>query len=202
MPPYRPVSLAACTLAGAAMLTALPASAQVDPNHFLDQFEATFGKYEGFRRSGAKGVCALGEFVGSGEARALSVASAFSGKPVPVVARFSVGGANPKAPDNTRGQRNMALQFNLPDNERWLLSQHVGADVLRQRQPEQFFGHSCSRCMPDPATRQAADPAKVKAFNDANPEVHVAAGRYFAKAAGAGQLRQHQLLERATHSSS
>jgi catalase len=176
MPPYRPVSLAACTLAGAAMLTALPASAQVDPNHFLDQFEATFGKYEGFRRSGAKGVCALGEFVGSGEARALSVASAFSGKPVPVVARFSVGGANPKAPDNTRGQRNMALQFNLPDNERWQLG-NISAPVFGAATPEQFFGRLQS-LQPDPATR-AADPAKVKAFADANPEV-LLQGRYFA----------------------
>ncbi len=63
-------------------------------------------------------MCAVGEFVGSAEGRAHSTASAFSGKPVPVVVRFSVGGANPKAPDNARSQRNLALQFNLPDGER------------------------------------------------------------------------------------
>jgi len=36
---------------------------------------------------------------------------------VPVVARFSLTGANPAAPDNTKSQRNMALQFNLPGGE-------------------------------------------------------------------------------------
>ncbi len=172
----RPVSLAACALASAAMLTTLPASAQVDPNRFLDQFEATFGKFEGFRRSGAKGICAVGEFIGSADGRALSVASAFSGRPVPVVVRFSVGGANPKAADNARSQRNLALQFNLPEGERWQMG-NISAPVFGAATPEQFLGRLQS-LQPDPATK-AADPAKVKAFADANPEV-LLQGRYFA----------------------
>ena len=73
----RRPSLSACTIAASAWLSAVPAFAQVDPSRVLDQFEATFGKYDGFRRSGAKGVCAVGEFVGSAEGRALSTASAF-----------------------------------------------------------------------------------------------------------------------------
>ena len=176
MTKIRAVSFAASALAAAAMLTSLPASAQVDPNRFLDQFEATFGKFEGFRCSGAKGVCAVGEFTGSAEGRALSIASAFSGKPVPVVARFSVGGANPKAPDNTRSQRNMALQFNLPGGEMWQMG-NISAPVFGAANPEQFFGRLQS-LQPDPATK-APDPAKVKAFADANPEV-LLQGRYFA----------------------
>ena len=55
------------------------APAPVDPSAFLNQFEATFGKFEGYRRSGAKGICATGEFVGTADARALSTASAYSG---------------------------------------------------------------------------------------------------------------------------
>lgn len=172
----RPVSLAASALLGATLLSALPASAQVDPNRFLDQFEATFGKSEGYRRSGAKGVCAVGEFVGSAEGRALSVASAFSGRPVPMIARFSVGGANPKAPDNTRSQRNMALQFNLPGGEIWQMG-NISAPIFGAATPEQFLGRLQS-LQPDPVTK-AADPAKVKAFADANPEV-LLQGRYFA----------------------
>ncbi|MEO5596108.1 MAG: hypothetical protein ABIQ97_03070, partial [Lysobacteraceae bacterium] len=74
-----------------------PAFSQVDPNKMVDAFERAGGKFEGYRRSGAKGVCASGEFVGSADGRALSTASAFSGKPVPVIARFSTGGGNPKA---------------------------------------------------------------------------------------------------------
>ena len=118
----RNSSIAALAVAGAAIIASTgPAAAQVDPNLLLDQFEATFGKFEGYRRAGAKGVCAAGEFTGSADGRALSVSSAFSGKTVPVIVRFSVGGAgaNPKAADNARSQRNMALQFNLPDGETW-----------------------------------------------------------------------------------
>ena len=176
----RPASSAASwlatpLLAATALLMGAPASAQVDPNRFLDQFEATFGKFEGFRRSGAKGLCATGEFVGNAQGRALSTASAFSGQPVPVIVRFSVGGANPKAPDNTRGQRNMALQFNLPGGEVWQMG-NISAPVFGAATPEQFLGRLQS-LQPDPATK-AADPAKVKAFADANPEV-LLQGRYF-----------------------
>lgn len=171
-----PSSLVASTLAVAAALISAPAAAQVDPARFLDQFEATFGKFAGYRRSGAKGVCATGEFVGSAEGRALSTSSAFGGKPVPVVARFSVGGANPNAPDNTRSQRNMALQFNLPGGETWQMG-NISAPVFGAANPEQFLGRLQS-LQPDPATK-AADPAKVKAFADANPDV-LLQGRYFA----------------------
>ena len=110
MHPSFPTAL---VLAVPSLLMGLSAQAQTvananDPNAFINQFEATFGKFEGHRRSGAKGICAAGEFVGSSQARNLSSASVFSGKPIPVVVRFSVGGANPKAPDNAKSQRNLA----------------------------------------------------------------------------------------------
>ena len=47
-------------------------AAPVDPSAFVNQFESTFGKFEGYRRSDAKGICATGEFVGNADARALS----------------------------------------------------------------------------------------------------------------------------------
>jgi hypothetical protein len=56
---FRHASLSATTLAAIALLTAWPASAQVDPNRFIDTFERVGGKFDGFRRSGAKGVCAM-----------------------------------------------------------------------------------------------------------------------------------------------
>lgn len=153
-----------------------PAAAPLDPNAFLNQFEATFGKFEGFRRSGAKGICATGEFVGTADARALSTASAFSGKPVPVVVRFSVGGANPKAPDNAKSQRNLALQFDLPGGEQWQMG-NISAPVFGASSPQQFFGRLAS-LQPDPATKMP-DAAKVKAFADANAEV-LLQGKHFA----------------------
>ena len=121
-------------------------------------------------------MCAVGEFVGSADGRALSVASSFSGQPVPVTVRFSVGGANPKAPDNARSQRNMALQFNLPGGETWQMG-NISAPVFGAATPEQFLGRLQS-LQSDPATK-AADPAKVKAFTDANPEV-LLQGRHYA----------------------
>ena len=152
------------------------AGAPVDPNAFLNQFESTFGKFEGFRRSGAKGICAMGEFVGTADARALSTASAFSGKPVPVVVRFSIGGANPKAPDNAKSQRQLALQFNLPNGEQWQMG-NISAPVFGASSPQQFFGRLAS-LQPDPATKMP-DAAKVKAFADANPEV-LLQGKHYA----------------------
>ena len=171
-------------VATAAALAALstPAAGQaadtrdVDPTRMVDAFEATNGKFEGYRRSGAKGICAVGEFVGSTEGRALSTASAFSGRPVPVIVRFSVGGANPKAADNTKSQRNMALQFNLPGGETWQMG-NISAPVFGASTPAQMLGRVES-LRPDPATK-ASDPAKVKAFVDANPEV-LLQGKYYA----------------------
>ena len=174
---FSTVAMAA-TLSTCSVWAQSPAgpAAPVDPNAFINQFEATFGKFEGYRRSGAKGICAMGEFVGTPDARALSTASAFSGKPVPVVVRFSVGGANPKAPDNAKSQRNMALQFNLPNNEQWQMG-NISAPVFGASTPQQFLALLASR-QPDPATKQP-DAAKVKAFNDANPEV-LLQGKHFA----------------------
>lgn len=168
-------------VAAATSLLAVGASAQsnpasvaaidalaIDPSAMIDQFEATAGKFEGYRRSGAKGICAMGEFVGSAHARDLSTASVFNGETMPVIVRFSVGGANPNAPDNTRGQRNLALQFDLPGGEQWQMG-NISSPVFGASSPQQLAGLLASR-QPDPATG-AANPELVRAFNDANPEV-------------------------------
>ena len=161
-------SIAAAAAALVATAAANAAEPAPDPVKMVDAFEATNGKFEGFRRSGAKGICAMGEFVGSAEGRALSTASAFSGQAVPVIVRFSVGGANPKASDNVKGQRNMALQFNLPGGESWQMG-NISSPVFGASSPAQLLGRLES-LIPDPATK-AANPVKVKAFADANPEV-------------------------------
>ena len=175
---YRTALAVACTavLAACAHGPGGSASTDADPTALVDQLEATTGKFAGHRRSGAKGVCAAGSFVGSSQARALSSASAFSGQPVPVVARFSLTGANPQAPDNTKGQRNMALQFDLPGGEQWLMG-NISAPVFGAETPAQFLGRLAS-LQPDPATKKP-DAERVKAFADANPQV-LLQGKYFA----------------------
>ena len=172
---FRPGRLAAALAAIAGALAA-PSHAQVDPSRMVDTFERVGGKFDGFRRSGAKGVCAVGEFIGSAEGRALSRSSAFSGQPVPVVARFSVGGGNPKAPDNARSQRNLALQFDLPGGERWQMG-NISAPVFGAATPEQFIGRLESLA-PDADTKKP-NPERIKAFVDANPEV-LLQGKYLA----------------------
>lgn len=161
------------TISASAIAQAAP---PINPVAMVDQFETTFGKFEGYRRSGAKGVCAIGEFVGSAGAKELSTAAVFNGSVVPVVVRFSVGGTNPKVADNGKTQRNMALQFNLSNGEQWLMG-NISAPVFGASSAQQFIALLASR-QPDPATK-LPDPIKVKAFNDANPEVLIQ-GKYFA----------------------
>jgi len=166
--PNTPPALAALALVAISTLAGTPAFAQADHGRMVDAFEGAFGQHAGFRRSGAKGVCAVGDFVGNAEGRALSVATAFSGQPVPVVARFSVGGGNPRAADNAKGVRGLALAFALPGGESWQMA-NINTPVFSAATPEQMLGLLESRRI-DPATKMP-DPARVKAFNDANPEV-------------------------------
>ena len=61
-------TLTVFTLSHLIMASAISAET-VDPVKMVDAFEAAGGKFEGYRRSGAKGICATGEFVGSTEGR-------------------------------------------------------------------------------------------------------------------------------------
>jgi catalase len=172
--PANTIALA-CAFVLSALVPAI-ASAQISPVTMIDAFEKANTKFEGFRRSGAKGVCATGEFTGSAEARSLSTASTFSGAPVPVIVRFSVGGANPKAPDNARSQRNMALQFDMPNGESWQMG-NISAPIFGASTPEQMLGRIESLALDADTKKPNAD--KVKAFVDANPDV-LLQGKYFA----------------------
>ena len=83
--------------------TLLPSTAWAEvsaPEAQVDALEGVAGKQPRSRRSQAKGVCASGYFVGNAAGRELSSASVFSGEKVPLVARFSVAGGNPKASDH------------------------------------------------------------------------------------------------------
>ena len=173
------VAAAACLMSLNAMAQAglgTASAAPVDPTTFVNQFEATGGKFAGYRRSGAKGICAAGEFAGTADARGSSTATVFSGRSVPVAVRFSVGGGNPNAPDYAKSQRNLSLQFNLPDGERWMMG-NISSPVFGASTPQQLMAGLVAR-QADPVTK-VADPAKVKAFTDANPEV-LLQGKHYA----------------------
>src|SRR6267142_341403 len=67
------------------------AGPDVTAPQMIDAFEGTFGVHPGQRRNHIKGTCAVGEFVGTSDAAALSRSILFSGKTIPVIARFSLG---------------------------------------------------------------------------------------------------------------
>lgn len=163
------LSLVAAAVAAAGGLSLpLASHAQVSqPEAQVNALEGLFGKHATFRRSGAKGVCATGYFTGTPEGRALSSASVFSGERIPVVARFSVGGGNPKATDKGRSVRGLALQFTLSGGEQWQMA-NISAPVFFVSKPEQFAPFLQVRT-PDPATGKP-DAEKLKAFNKANPD--------------------------------
>src|SRR5918994_4813890 len=79
------------------------------PEAIVDAMEKNSGTHAGKRRSGAKGVCASGEFVSTGAGARLTSAVTFQpGNRVPLMARFSNGGGNPQAPDNAPAVRGMS----------------------------------------------------------------------------------------------
>src|SRR5512141_514313 len=83
----------------------------VTADQVVSAIEGAFGVTPGERRNHTKGTCAAGAFVGEFKGAAYSRSALFSGQTVPVVARFSLGGGNPKAPDTAKSVRGMALEF-------------------------------------------------------------------------------------------
>lgn len=151
-------------------LMAFPAAAlsqETTPAAQVDALEALFGKHPGARRSGAKGVCASGHFVGNAVGRTLSSASVFSGEKVPVVVRFSVGGGNPRASDKGKSVRGLSLWFKAANGEQWMMA-NVSAPVFFVARPDQLAPFLLARAN-DPVTGKP-DAARLKAFNEANPE--------------------------------
>ena len=163
-------TLMTCLLTGALMLTApccVAAANEVSAEQAVTALENTFGVTPGERRNHTKGTCAAGEFVGTSEGAPYSRSALFSGKPVPVVARFSLAGGNPKAPDTARSARGMALEFRLPDDNLQHMTM-LNTPVFGAAQPQTFVDMIVAS-KPDPATGKP-DPEKIRAFKASHPE--------------------------------
>lgn len=148
------------------------AQSAVTATQVVDQQETVFGVHPGQRRNHTKGVCAAGEFVGTAEAARYSRSALFSGKPVPVVARFSIAGGNPDVPDNTPIARGMALEFRLPGSQLQHITM-INTPMFGAAQPRTFFDNLVAS-RPDPATGKP-DPKKLKAFLDSHPDARAQA---------------------------
>ncbi len=170
----------ASTLCGLLVLAAFPGmagAAEVTPAQVVDALEGTFGVHSGERRNHIKGMCAEGKFVGNNEARRYSSSALFSGKPVPVIARFSVAGGNPKAPDTARSARGMALEFRLPGDKLQHITM-INTPMFGSAHPQTFLD-SILALKPDPATGKP-NPEKLKAFKASHPD-NLAQADFFEK---------------------
>jgi catalase len=145
----------------------MAAQGEVTPDQVVSAIEGAFGVTPGERRNHIKGTCAVGEFVGTPEAAAFSRSALFAGKPVPVIARFSLAGGNPKAPDTAKSGRGMALEFALPDGSLQHMSM-LNTPLFGAAQPQTFLDMMIA-IKPDPATGKP-DPEKVKAFKASHPD--------------------------------
>src|SRR5215211_5437594 len=145
---------------------ALPGSSgDADPQAIVDALFAVSGNHKGVRASGAKGVCLKGAFTPSPEAPSLSKAPHFT-RPVPMTARFSMGGGNPNISDKTKPTtRGFAMEFNDPSGP--MVFYFISAPVFSTKTPQQLLGFVEAR-MPGPDGKP--DPEKIKAFAVANPE--------------------------------
>ena len=147
---------------------AIAAEPDVTPDQVVASIENVFGVTPGQRRNHIKGICAAGEFVGIHKAAAPYTRSTlFSGKPVPVVARFSLAGGNPKVPDTAKSPRGMALEFSLPNNELQHMTM-LNVPVFGAAQPKTFYDQMVA-LRPDPATGKP-DPKKMMEFKATHPD--------------------------------
>jgi catalase len=149
---------------------------EVSGPQVVTAIEDVFGVTQGERRNHIKGACAVGEFVGSKEGARYSRSALFSGKPVPVIARFSLAGGNPKAPDTAKSGRGLALQFKLPGGKLHQMAM-LNTPMFGAANPQTFLD-LMQALKPDPATGKP-DPEKMKAFKASHPD-NLAQAQYLA----------------------
>ncbi|WP_082476035.1 catalase family peroxidase [Methylobacterium sp. Leaf99] len=141
------------------------AGQDADPGAIVDALFAAGGNQPKVRGSGAKGVCLKGSFTPSAEAPGLSKAPHFA-KTVPVTARFSMGGSNPKISDKAKPvTRGFAMRMTDPSGD--MVFVVISAPVFSTRTPQQLLDFATVRA-PGPDGKPDAD--KIKAFAAANPE--------------------------------
>ena len=161
-------SLAAVAVAVPLVARSEPATApNVTAPQMIDAFEGTFGVHPGQRRNHIKGTCAIGEFVGTSDAAALSRSKLFSGATIPVIARFSLGGGNPDVPDAAPAPRGMALEFHLPGGALQHITM-INVPIFAAASPASFRD-AIVAAKPDPNTGHP-DPEKLKAYAATHPD--------------------------------
>jgi catalase len=166
------IAAAACLCAAAATAPAFAQTAT--PDAIVDVMRTLTGKQKA-RPSGAKGQCVTGTFTPAAEAKTLTKSIAFD-KPSRVVARFSVGGGNPKIPDATKTV-NRGFSFRIDDGGKGQTEfVMINAPINFAKSPDQMLAFLQARL---PGADGKPDAEKIKAFAEANPETTLQ-GKYLA----------------------
>lgn len=153
----------AVSILGLSLFAAVQPAAAADPTpvDLVDALNGVFGKHAGMRAAHTKGFCVTGQFTPSAEAATLSKAPHFA-KAVPVTGRFSLGGGNPQAADDEKGNvRGMALRFDLGGG--------ASTDLVMISAPV-FFVQTPALFVEFLQTVGSGDKAKLDAFFAAHPE--------------------------------
>jgi catalase len=131
------------------------------PDQLVDALNGVFGNNPGMRAAHTKGICLTGTFTPAADAASLSKAGHFA-KPVPVTARFSLGGGNPQSADNAQDNvRGLAIRFDLGDG--------AFTDLVMISAPV-FFVKTPTLFVELLQTLKSGDKDKLKAFFEAHPE--------------------------------
>ena len=101
------------------------------------------------------------------ETASYSRSALFSGATIPVVARFSLAGGNPKAADAGKGPRGMALEFRLADGSKQHMTM-INTPIFFAIMPKTFLDKMLA-AKPDPATGKP-NPDALKAFAATHPD--------------------------------
>jgi catalase len=162
-PPAKPMAAEPASVK--ADSPAAPAAAWVSPIVLVDALNGVFGRHMA-RSSHAKGFCMAGQFEAAPAATAITSAKMFqAGQRTPLIGRFSNGGGNPKAPDNAKSVRGIAVRAGEgADRLEWIF---VSAPHFFAQTPAQFAEFLKVRA-PDPATGKMNAEA-IAAFSKANP---------------------------------
>ena len=134
----------------------------IEPDEAMDVIHARFGTHPHHRALHAKGSWLEGTFTATPEAGKLSRAAHLQGEPVPVLARVSNGGGNPKLPDYAPDVRGLAVSFTLPDGSK--------TDMVAQNAPKFFNPDSDNFLNFIKANTGKVAPLKLPAFLATNPQ--------------------------------
>jgi catalase len=155
------ITVSILALAFLAYTVAAAKAEEPTPVEMVDGLNAVFGKHPHTRAGHAKGFCVSGKFTPAPDAASLSKAPQFA-KPVPLIGRFSLGGGNPQAPDNAKGNvKGLAVKLDLGDGATSDFVM-ISAPVFLAKTPVLFLELLQAIA--------SGDPEKPKAFFAAHPE--------------------------------